>query len=78
MFVFAFTYCIIMALLVMIQKQASVRIKVNPTDFVTAYFFLTMIVASLYGAYSFFVIGREFNWHYFWIGSGASLLNLIG
>jgi drug/metabolite transporter (DMT)-like permease len=77
-FVFAFTYCIIMALLVMIQKQASVRIKVNPTDFVTAYFFLTMIVASLYGAYSFFVIGREFNWHYFWIGSGASLLNLIG
>jgi hypothetical protein len=44
-FLFAMTYCVIMALLVMVQKQASVVIKVNPMDFVTAYFFLTMVVS---------------------------------
>lgn len=77
-FVFALTYCAIMALLVMIQKQASVLIKVNPTEFVTAYFFLTMLISQLYGLYSFHVVGREFNWRYFWIGSGASILNLTG
>jgi hypothetical protein len=43
--VFALTYCLIMALLVMVQKQASVLIKVDPTDFVTAYFFVTMLIA---------------------------------
>ena len=44
-FLFAMTYCVIMALLVMVQKHASVLIKVNPMDFVTAYFFLTMLVS---------------------------------
>lgn len=44
-FLFALTYCVIMALLVMVQKSASVRIKVNPMDFVTAYFFLTMLIS---------------------------------
>ena len=44
-FLFALTYCVIMALLVMVQKQATVIIKVNPMDFVTAYFFLTMLCA---------------------------------
>ena len=67
-----------MALLVMVQKSASVRIKVNPMDFVTAYFFLTMLISQLNSLYSFWVQGREFSWHYFWLGSGASLLNLFG
>lgn len=77
-FLFALTYCVIMALLVMVQKQASVIIKVNPMDFVTAYFFLTMLCSQLYGLYSFLIGGRVFMWRYFWIGSSASLLNLVG
>jgi hypothetical protein len=77
-FIFALTYCVIMALLVMVQKQATVIIKVNPMDFVTAYFFLTMLCAQLYGLYSFWIAERAFSWHFFWIGSSASLLNLLG
>jgi len=47
-------------------------------DFVTAYFFLTMLISQIYGLYSFKVVGRAFDWHYFWIGSGASILMLFG
>lgn len=54
------------------------RAKKNPIDFVAAYFFLTMVISQIYGVYSFTVRKRDFNEKYFWIGSGASLLNLMG